>query len=530
MNSRLWFAPLLGAALGTLVFLCTFGVQVIVPTNTDWLLTGGDLSQHYIGWEFFRQSDWTFPIGVAGDLAYPHGLAITFMDSLPLFAIPAKLFGGILPEQFQYFGLWGLMSYMAVGGFAALIARRLTGNPWVVGLVALLLCFSPLIFQRMFTHTALAGQWILLAGVYTTMLSREWQSRKNMLVWSALLSVAVLIHPYFLPMMVFVLAVSVIVRHKTYLQSCAAFFVPVAAAILTTWLIGGFTFTTISGQKFGGAGYDLAAPFLASGWSVVGLGMPQLKFETVAYIGLGGLLIIIAALCYVYLRRKTIVRMALPHRAKIIALAAVTVVFLAIAIGPTIKVGGVQFFAYEVPTVVEKVWGIFRVTARLAWPLLYAVLVLAIAIVVRFAKPRTALIIVATACMLQVIDVGLSPRLAAHTQKFHDVQAARYSSQLTDPAWRQILQGKRHVVYLGDLYDDKFVNLAQFCLQHDLTLNTGYFARKPTVAIERTIQDAKHDIANGSIKSDTIYLYEQPISSVAQEAQRKLNGFFVIVR
>ena len=40
---------LLGMAAGIAAFLCIYGVHVLNVTYTDWLLGGGDLTQHYLG-------------------------------------------------------------------------------------------------------------------------------------------------------------------------------------------------------------------------------------------------------------------------------------------------------------------------------------------------------------------------------------------------------------------------------------------------------------------------------------------------
>jgi len=57
-----------GALLGFLVFYIMYGFGCLDPSRTDWLMNGGDLQQHFIGWEFYRLSDWSFPIGLAQSL------------------------------------------------------------------------------------------------------------------------------------------------------------------------------------------------------------------------------------------------------------------------------------------------------------------------------------------------------------------------------------------------------------------------------------------------------------------------------
>ena len=54
---------LLGGLAGMLVFIACYGVCILDVTNDAWLLTGEDITQHYIGWKFYRASEWTFPIG-----------------------------------------------------------------------------------------------------------------------------------------------------------------------------------------------------------------------------------------------------------------------------------------------------------------------------------------------------------------------------------------------------------------------------------------------------------------------------------
>ncbi len=81
----------------------------IEPAVYRLVADGGDPSQHYLGWEFYRRSDWFFPLGLTDQLAYPLKTSVIYTDSIPLFAVFFKLFRHILPAQFQYFGIWGVV-------------------------------------------------------------------------------------------------------------------------------------------------------------------------------------------------------------------------------------------------------------------------------------------------------------------------------------------------------------------------------------------------------------------------------------
>ena len=88
-----WLIPVI---TGVAVFLLVIGPKVLDVSNIAWLQHGeiarnnygGDNAQHYLGWVFFRNSDWTFPI-IGSNPAYGLELSnsIVYSDSIPLLAI-----------------------------------------------------------------------------------------------------------------------------------------------------------------------------------------------------------------------------------------------------------------------------------------------------------------------------------------------------------------------------------------------------------------------------------------------------------
>ena len=106
---------LLAAILGAAAFLLIYGQTPLHVTNDAWIMAGydeTDIIQHYSGWLAFRNSDWTFPLGLASDMACGEGTYISFTDSIPWVAIICKLLRRVLPETFQYFGQYALLCYM----------------------------------------------------------------------------------------------------------------------------------------------------------------------------------------------------------------------------------------------------------------------------------------------------------------------------------------------------------------------------------------------------------------------------------
>ena len=157
---------IVAALLGGIAFVLIYGVKILNPLYTDWLLTGGDLSQHYLGWEFFRRSDWYFPLGLTDQLAYPLKTSVIYTDSIPIFAVFFKLFRSILPRQFQYFGIWGLLCFVLQGYYAAKILGERSSSKAVILAGSVFFIVSPIMVFRMYYHTALAAHWLILLAIY----------------------------------------------------------------------------------------------------------------------------------------------------------------------------------------------------------------------------------------------------------------------------------------------------------------------------------------------------------------------------
>ena len=91
--------------LGWFVFL--HGRYPLYFSHVDWIYSfGSDTLQHHLGWEWFRQDPWQFPLGRIQSYGVPFGTSLSYLDSIPLFAFPFKLISPLLGTRFQYLGLW----------------------------------------------------------------------------------------------------------------------------------------------------------------------------------------------------------------------------------------------------------------------------------------------------------------------------------------------------------------------------------------------------------------------------------------
>src|SRR5688572_7103467 len=136
------------------------GAGTLDVRNIAWL-QGGDPSMNYLGWAFYRDSAWEFPVG----LNYNHGLelssSIVFSDSIPLLAIPFKFFSSWLPHPFQYKGLWLYACFVLQAWFAFLLGSLVSERAGVRLFTVVLLLFNPGFLFRLAGHYSLCGHWLL---------------------------------------------------------------------------------------------------------------------------------------------------------------------------------------------------------------------------------------------------------------------------------------------------------------------------------------------------------------------------------
>jgi hypothetical protein len=149
-------------AVGIAAFFIIAGPNFLNPFNIAWI-TEGDPLQHYLGWAFFRNSPWDWPLGLNPKYGMDFSSSIVFTDSIPLLAIPFKAISFILPEPFQYFGLWVLLCFVLQAWFAFKLVGLVSSDQLVRVLATILFVFSPPLIFRMLLHESLMGQFLILA-------------------------------------------------------------------------------------------------------------------------------------------------------------------------------------------------------------------------------------------------------------------------------------------------------------------------------------------------------------------------------
>lgn len=311
-NKQNSFIFITGLCIGAIIFLAIFGWRVLDITYVDWTYSNmkGDLIQHQLGFEFFYNAPWKWPIGYYDTNLYPFGTSVMYSDSIPLFAIIFKLLRPVLPGgSIQFLGLFGFMCFALQGGFGSIILAKKLKNRVCIGLGTVLIVMSFVLFARIFNHTALSAHFIILAVFAFWLYKDKFQSlRSRIIFWIGIMSLSVLIQFYFVGMLL-VLMLGFIIDDwidykKIHRQLCI-----IAGSIVsifgTMYLIGGFS-TSTSGATEGLGLYAMNLnaffnPGIPMGkYDYILPTLPTLsgQYEGNMYLGLGILLLLSFLLIY----------------------------------------------------------------------------------------------------------------------------------------------------------------------------------------------------------------------------------------
>lgn len=397
---------LVAAAIGLAVVAYTFGLHILPPGHTGWMLTGTigpDPVQYWLGYTFFKGAPWAWPPGLNPDWGLEVGSAIFYSDSIPLLAFAFKALHPLL-EVSQYWGLW----LFACGALQGWLGWRLVGlvttDPLTRIAGAALFVLQPTLLNRMGGHFALAAHFLLLAGLLLCL--TEAPRARRVLAWIGLIFAASLIHAYLLPMTAGLWAADWLrraVRDRAPLPAIAEALAVPGIGLFGLYLAGFFALRAGLGGTWGGYGemqLDLLAPFDPPPW---GAFLPDLPgpdhWETGhSYLGLGALILVAVGLGVSLWRPGTGWRR---HWALALSVCAM----LAIAISHNVSVGGRVFALATPPPGLLDLADALRASERFFWPFLYAALFAALAALVRVVGARRAGPMLVVLVLVQVLDM-----------------------------------------------------------------------------------------------------------------------------
>ena len=452
-----------------------------------------------------------FPIGMMDTLTYPFRISIIYTDSIPLFAILFKLLSPLLPEHFQYFGWWGMMCFILQGILTARILRHYTKNTWFIILCSTLALYTPVMIQRIFGHTSLAGQWLILIGLEPLFAYRNYSDFQRLyyhICATAFLST--LTHIYFVLMNGFILlgiCLLDLMNHQQWKRSCLMIVTYISISATIVGCLGGFS----SGSNYtaGGIGYyslNLNALINPQGWSCILADLPLAtggQYEGFAYLGMGYILLVFIEIIWCLLVRNRVAILLAQNRLLVISLIFLIVISITFALSNVISLGSFSF-TIPIPWIISKLWGIFRSTGRFIWTPIYILNITSFIIIAKLLKDkkRIAIFLIAACLFVQIYDIH--EVIQARNERFSMV--VHYDSELRNiDFWNRISETKeiKHIVFtdLG-VSSDTIYLFSDWIIDCNKTINVFYVAHYPYSREKTCLEESLK-----SLSLDNLYIF-----------------------
>ncbi len=476
---------LISLLIGAIIFIVAYGVKIINPVNTDWIfLFSGDTAQAYIGWQFFRNSPFMFPLGIFDSLTYPIETSIINTDSTPLFAVFFKIFSNILSKNFQYIGLFGVICFMLQCLLGTLICRKFTSHKKYKNIIAILggtlICLTPSLFHRYLMHISLSAHWMILLSFIPIVYYEKFVNKKrDILLYSLLGFLTVSIHTYytaFCGIIVLFYSIYKLIKTKSLIS-----FIPcigyIIAAVLSTWIFGGFAMNAIiAGEGLNVFSFNLINFFNPLYLSCI---FPKLntlggQYEGYSYLGLGVFFLLIIALFSLKDIFKAIQNNKM--EASLWGLIIITTFFLALS--PCISVGTKIIANIPIPNFIENIWSIFRSTGRFIFITNYTIVILLLMFICSRFKEKSIIAIMILTIGLQAYDMH---KFFSYTRSFLS-QDLVHETSLKNVIWSTLSNNNKiNLVHLPPNWETNdyvlLFDITQWILKNNHKINSFYPAR-----------------------------------------------------
>ena len=399
---------LLFLVISIISWVYLLGIDYINPTNVSWL-NSGDLSTYQLGWEYFRNDKWRFPIGLNPNYGIYSDSNIIYSDSIPIFAIFFKLFNFLLPEKFQYFSIWILLCIYLQILFSYKIVYLGTANRLFSLLGSLFFLTASIFIHRSGIHLSLLGQWLILCGIYVE-ISKN--SKKDYLRLVTLL-LSLLVHFYFFLMLMILILFQdffkVLVLRKSFLEIFKKLILTIIVSIVLMYTIGYFSIDLDDGLGWGYGYYNfnLNSFINPSGQNNVGSfswsnfltkqNYQNKEIEGFSYLGFSGIIFFIIFLFNIFKERSNIFFQNLNWVIIILP-------FLIISISNNINFGDMNIVSIDLNKFVYAFFSIFRASGRMIWPVYYIIFIIGIIFIFKNFKSKSIFVLL-TLLVLQIGDI-----------------------------------------------------------------------------------------------------------------------------
>ena len=548
-NKEIYLMILIGGLIGLGLFLATLGYRILDVTYDGWLREYDitDKTLAYKGWLFFRNSKWHWPLGLFDDMTYPAKTSLIYTDSVPIVALICKLFRWLLPETFQYIGIYTLLCFILQGGLSALIFYKLTGNKLVTAAGTVLLTCSSVLLIKVIVQTGVSSNWLILAAYAVYVFKEQLGYIKKLILNLLLIFLAVSVNMYYVPMVLgifFFMQVSECCQKKklkTTFKEGSIILLDVIAGLGTLYMWGGFDGKMAASTKgLGVSSANVNALFNSfgmTGWSFsptfpVNPG----QMSGFAYIGCSGILLIVMAIILVIKNRSRVWEGMKRRKVDILAVFFMFLTFFVFALSFKVYLGSRLLVEYPLPEPVKKLFGVFRTTGRFMYPVFYGIIIIAIVVIFKLWKTRNVYIFLAICAVLHLVE------FSKMIDSLHDTYFNKYWDggsiyMNNDAFWEDVAIGKEELIFMPahdrnnqapatNAGKGRSEEMVYWAYAHGMRTNDTYLARYNTDSVQKYREEQWQKIYGGEADSNVLYVFYETVPTKCVQ-DKLLNIYYV---
>ena len=382
------------------------GPWLMEPTDT---MINGDLLDVLVGYRAFLHSGWHLPLLFVSDLG-PSGTNVLLLGAIPLVALAGKTLSIVAGSPVNPYGGWLAICFVLSAIFATLVVVELGQRSLLAACAASLLAISAPPLLHRFGHLTYMAHFIAIGALFLYL-----RDPRDKASWSRSLLDRVALS-CLIPRC---LSLHDVHRPSTGRRGCVACRLNVRRSCApwpSPWLLlsrflaspclwarpgrGCFSlrfWIWIFLHEFGFAIWPQRSGLFPGFESIVDATGGQ--YEGFNYFGFGALVLILIAAIK---NRSALGRKIIEHRYLCLALLGL---FL-FALSDHVYLGGNKLLDVPHTWRIDHYLGVFRSSGRMFWPVFYAIMLFGLVGVLSRLTPRSAVLIVAGCCVLQLVDTN----------------------------------------------------------------------------------------------------------------------------
>ena len=435
-----------------LCLVAVVGFDNISFQNTKWLHDGSDSTLPQMGWYFFKNDIWRFPLGSNPNYGLELGSSIVFADSIPILSLFFKIFRSFIPENFQYISLWYFICFFLQLYFSYKILKKFTDSSIYSLIGSLFFIITPILIWQLQNVPALVGQWILLFALY---LGFSTNTNKSIFPWIFIIILSSLINFYF---MVTILVTYSFLRifkmkfiKKDIFLLTKDFFIVAPLLLATLYIVGYFEVRMVDTMAVGfgihklnllgifdsynsvdGVSWSWLLPDIRTSYGEEGHGFN--------YFGLGQIIIVLLSFFLLLTKRNKTNLVPIKSNKEIRIFIYISLFLTLWALSNKISLGTYTLLEIPLNKYIFGVLSVVRPTGRLFWIVNYFLLAMSIIVIYKCFDQKKSILIVVFLLVIQIADTSTG---TIHRINFFKPITA--SSSLKDKLWKNLF-GKYKIV------------------------------------------------------------------------------------